>query len=462
MSSQGPSRRGTAEDRWWDEMYAGPAATSPDTGGPAPTPGTVDDWYETATRVIGGPPPEASVDEWFATASAVIGGAEAPGGGASGGGQALPGSVDDWFDTAARAITDPLGLDPVEPVDPVDLVESFDLPPRPAPPVDLTKPEPPQPPQPAVPAPRAAEAAPPEEVRGGPVVDPVGEDWGVLPYVGGRPPTYEAEPTALPAAEPERLAEVVADTVVEGARYGALTLRAASVRGDSARFRGEPRRDHLLVSRFGTGREALLLVTVTSPPRPVAASAEPAPPGEAARRLAAAVGRSRTALVEDLREGATAADRLRYGLRRFVDAAVRHLPAAPPQAMRAAALHALLVPLDPDARLRVAFGTGPGGLLLLLRDGGWRDGYPPVPAPGADEGDAAFRFRAIVPEPGDVLLLAGVGLCEPLLAEPAAAAYLAEQWGRRPPPGTVEFLRQTQVRVKGHAEDRSAVALWES
>ncbi|NEC28344.1 protein phosphatase 2C domain-containing protein, partial [Streptomyces sp. SID8111] len=62
-------------------------------------------------------------------------------------------------------------------------------------------------------------------------------------YVGTRPPTYDAEPTALPPAEPDALDDLVPDTVLDGARYGASTLRAASVRGDSARYRGEPRRD---------------------------------------------------------------------------------------------------------------------------------------------------------------------------------------------------------------------------
>ncbi len=50
-------------------------------------------------------------------------------------------------------------------------------------------------------------------------------------YVGTRPPTYDAEPTALPAADPDDLDALVPDTVLDGARYGACTLRAVSVRG---------------------------------------------------------------------------------------------------------------------------------------------------------------------------------------------------------------------------------------
>ncbi|MCG7529520.1 hypothetical protein MHW47_34450, partial [Streptomyces sp. OfavH-34-F] len=76
---------------------------------------------------------------------------------------------------------------------------------------------------------------------------------GAVAHVGDRPPTYDAEPTALPATDPYELDRVVPDTVLDGATYGGYTLRAASVRGDSARFRGEPRRDALLTARFGSG-----------------------------------------------------------------------------------------------------------------------------------------------------------------------------------------------------------------
>lgn len=59
-------------------------------------------------------------------------------------------------------------------------------------------------------------------------------------HVGSGPPTYAPEPTALPPADPDDLGDLVADTVLDGAQYGASTLRAVSLRGDSARFRGAP------------------------------------------------------------------------------------------------------------------------------------------------------------------------------------------------------------------------------
>ncbi|MCZ1006656.1 hypothetical protein O1L68_07650 [Streptomyces lydicus] len=67
-----------------------------------------------------------------------------------------------------------------------------------------------------------------------------------------RPPAPGADPGELPAADPATLDDyLVPDTTLDGARYGALTLRAASQRGDAARRRGDLRRDALLTARFG-------------------------------------------------------------------------------------------------------------------------------------------------------------------------------------------------------------------
>lgn len=45
----------------------------------------------------------------------------------------------------------------------------------------------------------------------------VGESGRVrVEYVGSGPPTYDAEPTALPPADPEDLGDLVADTVLDG------------------------------------------------------------------------------------------------------------------------------------------------------------------------------------------------------------------------------------------------------
>ncbi|MFI0739000.1 protein phosphatase 2C domain-containing protein [Streptomyces sp. NPDC021100] len=317
-------------------------------------------------------------------------------------------------------------------------------------------------------------------------------------YVGQGPPTYEAEPTAWPAADPGGLEDLVPDTVLDGARYGAMTLRAVSLRGDSARYRGEPRRDALLTARFGSGDGAVLLVAVASGAR--AAEGAHRAARDICAWLGSAVGRSHARLGEDIRAGRRG--ELRSGLHRLTDRSYGRLRTRAaelglPPAEYTAALRCLLLPADPRCRTRVFFGVGGGGL-FRLREGAWQDLDPATRPAGADQGadgtggDALcddritvdlgiptpgttpvidpeevptepFRFRAAVARPGDALLLCSAGLAEPLRGEPALADALAERWGTRAqPPGLAEFLSDAQLRVKGYADDRSAAAIWEA
>ncbi|MEV8593089.1 protein phosphatase 2C domain-containing protein [Streptomyces sp. NPDC052012] len=339
----------------------------------------------------------------------------------------------------------------------------------------------PPPAQPAPPPP--AQPAPPRPARA---------------YVGSRPPTYDPEPTALPAADPDRLEDLVPDTVLDGARYGACTLRAASVRGDSARYRGEPRRDALLTARFGSGEQALVLVAVATGARTAPEAHRAA--AEACRWIGRAVGRSHARLVEDLR--AARRGDLKSGLHRLTDRSLGRLRASAaeqglePEAY-AATLRCLLLPADPDCRTRVFFGVGTGGL-FRLRDGAWQDIEPQVtevkgepvvgfgsPPSETPEGDRLtmdlgiptppspyepapepprepFRFRTSVARPGDTLLMCGAGLADPLRGEEELRDHLADRWSRPEPPGLAAFLADTQVRVKGYADDRTAAAVWEA
>ncbi|SOR78194.1 hypothetical protein SCNRRL3882_1662 [Streptomyces chartreusis NRRL 3882] len=317
-------------------------------------------------------------------------------------------------------------------------------------------------------------------------------------HVGSRPPTYDAEPTALPLADPDDLDDLVADTVLDGARYGACTLRAVSVRGDSARYRGEPRRDSLLTARFGTGERALLLVAMATGARATPGAHRAA--AEACHWIGRAVGRSHARLVEDIRAGRRGD--LKSGLHRLTDRSLGKLRAsAAEQGVApeeyAAGLRCLLLSADPECRTRVFFGVGPGGL-FRLRDGEWQDIEPQVPevkgepvvgfgSPPAEtpEGDRLtmdlgiptppspyepapepprepFRFRTSVARPGDTLLVCSGGLADPLRGEPELGDYLAERWSRPEPPGLAAFLADSQVRVKGYADDRTAAAVWEA
>ncbi|MFF9567221.1 protein phosphatase 2C domain-containing protein [Streptomyces sp. NPDC014685] len=281
-------------------------------------------------------------------------------------------------------------------------------------------------------------------------------------HVGDRPPAYDPEPTALPAATAEELDGLVADTVLDGARYGTYTLRAASVRGDSARFRGEPRRDALLTARFGEDEGALLLVAVATGARATRSAHLAA--ADACRWIGEAVGRSHVRLAEDLRAGRRGD--LKSGLNRLTGRACGRLRARaaeqglePPE--YTAGLRCLLLPADPDCRTRIFFGAGDGGL-FRLRDDAWQDLEPQAAAAGDAPAAEPFRFRASVARPGDTLLLCSAGLAEPMRGEPALAGELAGRWGRGGAPGLVPFLADTQLRVKGYSDDRTGVGVWEA
>ncbi|WP_030660764.1 protein phosphatase 2C domain-containing protein [Streptomyces rimosus] len=230
-------------------------------------------------------------------------------------------------------------------------------------------------------------------------VPPAGADAGTGRGTGAPAgPAFEPEPMALPAADPAALDDLLPDTELDGAGYGTLTLRAASLRGEAARHRGEPRGDALLTARFGAGQHALILVAVAT-----------AAPGEgsyayggahraardACRWIGGAVGRSYTRLAEDVRTGNR--DALKAGLHRLTDRSYGKLRAyAGEHGMEpgqyTAALRCLLLPADPACRTRVFFGVGAGGF-FRLSNGGWQDLEPPPPEdmPGGPAAGASGR-----------------------------------------------------------------------
>ncbi|MFJ9032425.1 protein phosphatase 2C domain-containing protein [Streptomyces sp. NPDC102274] len=486
MSQQGEK---SADGDWWNRLYD---ASTPDTG-PAPAAGdTLDDRFDSAADAVSEAVSEAVSDAVVDWMSDVAG---------------------TWPETVAPERPrpqPPAAWAPWEPAAPYTPSDARPLPgataesPR-SQPTPTPRPPDPRRPTPVASAPREPVTPAPRE----PAVPPAPP--APVTHVGDRPPTYDPEPTALPAAHADRMDEIVADTVLDGARYGAYTLRAMSVRGDSARYCGDPRRDALLTARFGDGADALVLVAVASGARATEGAHRAA--ADVVRWIGGAVGRSHGSLSADIR-----ADRrgdLKSGLHRLTDRGFGKLRARAaelglPPGQYSAGLRCLLLSADPDCRTRVFFGVGDGGL-FRLRDGAWQDLEPPVaePAPSTGapvtgfgpspaetpEGDRLtmdlaitkppspyapspyapspygeepppppepFRFRASVARPGDALLLCSAGLSEPLRGEPALARELADRWGPGGPPGMAEFLADTRLRVKGYADDRTAVGVWEA
>ncbi|MEU6218789.1 protein phosphatase 2C domain-containing protein [Streptomyces sp. NPDC047022] len=458
MSQQG--ERATAhEDDWWGHLYDDSAGDT----GPAPAADTLDDRFVSAVGAVGE-------------------------------GSARAGAEDRHPHGAAPSVS----AAPVAPLVPSvpeqrgARPDSGSTPPA-APPAP-TRAAPVEAAAPTAPAEPVAPAAPAEEGA----VHRTGPPLASLDYIGSGPPTYEAEPRALPLADPDDLDELVADTVLDGARYGTCTLRAVSVRGDSARYRGEPRRDSLLTARFGTGEQALVLVAMATGVRATPGAHRAAE--EACHWIGRAVGRSHLRLGEDIR--AARRGDLQAGLHRLTDRCLGRLRAGAAERgvdpeEYTASLRCLLLPADPACRVRVFFGVGAGGL-FRLRDGEWQDIEPRVAESTGDAGDASgsppsetpegdrltldlgiatlpspyepapepsrepFRFRASIGRPGDTLLLCTGGLAEPLRGEPRLAVHLTDRWSSGEPPGLAAFLADTAVRVKGYADDRTAAAVWEA
>ncbi|KOG39908.1 protein phosphatase 2C domain-containing protein [Streptomyces decoyicus] len=469
MNQQGAARG--HEDDWWRQLYGdgsegertgedAPARGAVCDAGPSDAPDTLDDRVESALRALGAP-------RWADPAPE-----EPPGPG--------PAAQEPWSPPARHAPPppEPSAPIPLRSTGPGTRATSTDRAPADRastgyPSTDRLSTDRRATGRQAAPAPRAPGDTAPPATTG-------------LP--GARPPSYGAEPGELPAADAAALDDLVPDTTLDGGRYGALTLRAVSHRGDAARRRGDARRDALLTARFGAGRHALLLVAVATG-RPAAEGAHRAA-RDACTWIGGAVGRSYTRLAEDIRTDRRGA--LKSGLQRLTDRSHGKLRGRAPERGAApqqypAALRCLLLPADPDCRTRVFFGVGAGGL-FLLRDGAWQDLEPatdPVSGEAADDDTGGlprptsgtphgaypaesparpepFLFRTAFARPGDTLLLCSSGLAAPLRGEPAFAARLADRWSATEPPGLVDVLAAAQLRVEGHPEDRTAVGVWES
>ncbi|MFD0207708.1 protein phosphatase 2C domain-containing protein [Streptomyces hirsutus] len=475
MSEQGGRSTGH-EDAWWGQLYDG----ATDDTGSAPAPDSLDDRFDSAADTVNeavGGPADAKPSAGGSSGTPPPAPRPVPGGGTP------PGRPPGTQQPGGRTPRPPEGPPPAWP--PLGRTTSA-----------TGFPPPPVPPVPPGPAPTPTDA--PADPRAPRPVQPVEPPPSPRGHVGSRPPTYDAEPTTLPAADPHELDDLVPDTVLDGARYGACTLRAASVRGDSARYRGELRRDALLTARFGSGDRALVLVAVATGVRGTPGAHRAA--AEACRWIGKAVGLSHARLAEDIRAGRRGD--LKSGLHRLTDRTLGRLRAgAAEQGLEpetyAATLRCLLLPADPECRTRVFFGVGDGGL-FRLRDGAWQDiepkaaearggavlgfGSPPsetpegdrltmdlgIPTPPSPYEPAPepprepFRFRTSVARRGDTLLLCSPGLADPLRGEDELGAHLAIRWSRPEPPGLAAFLADIQVRVKGYADDRTAAAVWEA
>ncbi|WP_327710845.1 protein phosphatase 2C domain-containing protein [Streptomyces sp. NBC_00464] len=291
-------------------------------------------------------------------------------------------------------------------------------------------------------------------------------------HSGKRPPSYAPIPQGLRSAGEDPAAAVLPDIVVDGAAYGPLTVRAASVRGDSHRYLGEPRQDALCVTRIGGPDSGELLLLAVADGVGSAARSHVGS-NEVCRRAAAYLDRVADSLLGALRSGDLPAftelanEAVASIAVLLADQALRegHRPEA-----YATTLRILLVPLDPAVRTRGFMAVGDGGT-ALLRSGTWHLDVTHEEDPEAsgmiDTRTAALPLartavtRLLSCLPGDVLVLSTDGLSTPLSGDQEMRDFLREAWGSGTVPGPADFLWQSQFRVKSYDDDRSAAVLWE-
>lgn len=357
------------------------------------------------------------------------------------------------------------------------------------PPQQLPGPLPPQQPHAAAP-PIAAPAAPPA-LAPAPLAASAPEQgpptWHAAPqpapqpvpqlgdprHSGKRPPSYAPVPQGLRSAGEDPAAAVLPDIVVDGAAYGPLTVRAASVRGDSHRYLGEPRQDALCVTRIGGPDSGELLLLAVADGVGSAARSHVGS-NEVCRHAAVYLDRVAGDLLGALRSedlaAFTALANEAVGSIAVLLGHLAHREGHPPGAY-ATTLRILLVPLDPAVRTRGFMAVGDGGT-ALLRSGTWHLDVTEEEDPDAsgmiDTRTAALPLartavtRLLGPAvPGDVLVLSTDGLSTPLSGDQGMRDFLSEAWGTGTVPGPADFLWQSQFRVKSYDDDRSVVVLWE-
>ncbi|MFJ5937951.1 protein phosphatase 2C domain-containing protein [Streptomyces sp. NPDC093071] len=270
-----------------------------------------------------------------------------------------------------------------------------------------------------------------------------------------------------------KAAAILPDIVLDGAAFGALTVRAASVRGDSHRYTGEPRQDSVIMALLGeeAGGELLMLAVADG-----VGSQRLSHVGAykacrlavwafdlRAREMYEALAAGRADRFADVAEETTT--RIAARLQQIAVGSETD-PAA-----YSTTLRVLLVPLDPEVRTRGLVTIGDGGT-ALLRDGKW-DLAPGGTVRETDDGIIDTRTaalpltrtpvtRLLTTRPGDVLVLSTDGLSSPLAGEPEMREFLGAAWGGDVVPGPVDFLWQFQYRVKSYDDDRTAVVLWET
>ncbi|MFF4883041.1 protein phosphatase 2C domain-containing protein [Streptomyces nigra] len=303
-----------------------------------------------------------------------------------------------------------------------------------------------------------------------------GQLRGEPEHVGNRPPSYPSHPLKRPSVrDADEFAALSPAVLLDGAQVEQLTVRAASVRGDSHNWEGGCRQDSMTVTRIGPPEAEMLLLAVADGVGSAARSHEGS--YEFSRRAAVHLDREAERIHAAL--CARAQNELQILATKAVAGAVAELRtifewsahhARRPYADEdyASTLHVLLIPTDPRIRERVLCSVGDGGL-FVLREGRWHHGSPDDSAELLDTRTEALphayhsvKTSLLRTVPGDVLLLGTDGITNPLTQrDPEFARRLAEAWGSSEVPSLSDFLWQAQTRAKTYDDDRTVICVWE-
>lgn len=282
-------------------------------------------------------------------------------------------------------------------------------------------------------------------------------------------PRLGSNPAALPC-----LWGTAPDSVLDGAQFLGLTVRAASIRGDDHRYAGETRQDSIglwaLDASALLGQDELVLLAcvadgVGEHKLSHIGSAR------ACSLLRQAVEAHLAGLIgQDRHLVASACERViaevASGLRVFASESRLE-----PKTLSTTLSACLVIPQRQNgqgaAARAVLFAVGDSGG-FLLREGEWTG----IPAPAADDGGVlSTKTDALPTRPdscqvsthalyvGDMLMLCTDGLGRPLERVAAVGEQLASWWGGRAP-ALPEFYWQLSFRAQTYGDDRSAVCIW--
>jgi serine/threonine protein phosphatase PrpC len=282
-------------------------------------------------------------------------------------------------------------------------------------------------------------------------------------------PRLGSNPAALP-----RLWGTAPDSVLDGAQFLGLTVRAASLRGDDHRYAGETRQDSIglwaLDASVSLGQDQLVLLACVAD-------------GVGEHKLSHLGSARACSLLRQAVEAHIAG--LLGQDRHLVASACERVIAEVASGLRVFASDSRLEPKEVSTTLSaclvipqpqngegsaacaILFAVGDSGG-FLLREGTWIG----IPAPTADDGGVlSTKTDALPTRPdncqvsthalyaGDMLMLCTDGLGRPLERVAAVGEQLASWWGGRVP-ALPEFYWQLSFRAQTYGDDRSAVCIW--